>query len=46
MRKTKQKIGLLEKNWSPMKFEEVADEIDKKDSELGSDEGKRFRKYG
>ena len=29
-----------------VKFEEVADEIDKKDSELGGDEGKRFRKYG
>ena len=46
VRKTKQKIGLLENNWSPMKFEEVADEIDRKDSELGGDEGKRFRKYG
>ena len=37
---------ILENNWSPMKFEEVADKIDKKDSELGGDEGKRFRKYG
>ena len=46
MRKTKLKIGLLENNWSPIKFEEVADEIDKKDRELGGDEGKRFRKYG
>ena len=46
VRKTKQKSGLLENNWSPMKFEEVADEIDKKDSELGGDEGKKFRKYG
>ena len=46
MKKTKLKIGLLENNWSPMKFEEVADEIDKKDSELGGNEGKRFRKYG
>ena len=29
VRKTKQKTGQLENNWSPMKIE-VADEIDKK----------------
>ena len=36
-------------NWSPMKFEEVADEVDKKDSELGEgggDEGERSRNFG
>lgn len=34
IRKSKKKIGHLDKNWSPMDFEEVADEVDKKDSEL------------
>ena len=33
-RKSKPKNGLLDKDWSPMDFEEVADEVDKKDNEL------------
>ena len=35
MKKSKHKNGLLDRNWSPIKFEEVADEVDKRDSELG-----------
>ena len=46
VRKTKQKSGLLGHNWSPMKFEEVADEIDRDNSELGGNESERFRKCG
>ena len=30
--------GLLDKNWSPMLFEEVADVIDKEDNEIGDEE--------
>ena len=44
VRKTKQKSGLLGHNWSPMKFEEVADEIDRDNSEIGGNESERFRK--
>ena len=35
IRKTKQKRGLLDRNWSPMCFEEVADSVDREDNELG-----------
>ena len=38
VRETKQKSGLLGHNWSPMKFEEVADDIDRDDSELGGND--------
>ena len=46
VRKTKQKSGLLDRKWEPMNFEEVADEIDKEDSNLGGDESNKFRKSG
>ena len=46
VRKTKQKNGLLDYNWSPMEFERVADEMDKEDSELGGNESTLFKKCG
>ena len=46
VRKTKQKSGLLDRKWEPMNFDEVADEIDKEDSNLGGDESDKFRKSG
>ena len=46
IKESKHKNGLLDHNWSPMKFKEVADEVDKRDSELGGNEGERFRNFG
>ena len=39
IKKSKHKNGLLDHNWSPMKFEEVADEVDKGGSEFGGGGG-------
>ena len=39
MKKTKQMKGFSDKNWSPMLFEEVANEIDNKDNQLEEKQG-------
>ena len=43
--KTKQMSGLLDKNWSPMVFEEIADVIDKKDNEIGDSDDEELTMY-
>ena len=46
IKKTKQKRGLLDRNWSPMNFEEVADSVDTEDNELGEGDNEEYRKHG
>ena len=45
IRKTKQRKGLMEKDWSPMNFEEVADTIDEEDNQMSGDGKERLVKY-
>ena len=37
--------GLLDKNWSPMPFEEIADVIDKEGNEIGNSNDKELTMY-
>ena len=45
IRKTKQKKGFIDKDWSPMNFEDVADAIGEEDNELSGDAQERITKY-
>ena len=45
IRKTKQRKGLMDKDWSPMNFEEVADTIDEEDNEISGDGSEKLKKY-
>ena len=45
IRKTKQMKGLIDKAWSPMNFEQVADTIDEEDNQLSGDAQERITKY-
>ena len=45
IKKTKQKKGLIDKAWSPMNFEDVADAIDEEDNQLSGDAQERITKY-
>ena len=45
IRKTKQRKGLMEKDWSPMNFEEVADTIDEEDNRMSGDGKEKLVEY-
>ena len=45
IRKTKQRNGLMDKGWSPINFEEVADVIDEADNRISGDEQDKLKRY-
>ena len=46
IKRTKQLKGMNDKNWSPMNFEETANEIDKEDNQISGCQMDKYKQYG